>query len=255
MSEAKPAPRYSVDLPDRVLVTGAAGAIGSAIVARLAADGVEVIATDIARRPAGSRAAAWVEADLASARERAALVAGIADLGGLVHAAGVIDGADWTKVDEAEFDRIFALNVKAPFFLCRGLLPVLRPGAAVVMVGSIASLRASPNAPFYAASKAALRNLRASLSAALASSPVRVNVLAPGLIDTPLTDRLNTRLALASGKSEATVAAERAAAVPAGRAGSVEEVAESCAFLLSTGASYLSGSTIFAAGGVLAGIT
>jgi NAD(P)-dependent dehydrogenase (short-subunit alcohol dehydrogenase family) len=82
---------------------------------------------------------------------------------------------------------------------------------------------------------------------------VRVNVLAPGLIDTQLTNSLNDRLAVQNTRSILEIAAERAAQVPLGRAGAPEEVAHACAFLLSREASYVAGSTLFATGGVLAG--
>jgi NAD(P)-dependent dehydrogenase (short-subunit alcohol dehydrogenase family) len=156
-------------------------------------------------------------------------------------------------VEEEAADRLFALNVKAPYFLVRELIPGLSENAAVVLLGSIASLRGSPHTPFYAASKAALRNIAASLATPLAARGVRVNVLAPGLIDTPLTDGLNDRLAAQSARSISEIAAERAAQIPLGRAGTPEEVADACAFLLSREASYVAGSTLFATGGVLAG--
>ena len=84
---------------------------------------------------------------------------------------------------------------------------------------------------------------------------IRVNVVAPGLIDTPLTDTLNVALAEKRGLSVAAVAAERAAAIPLGRAGTADEVADTCLYLLSRQSAYMTGSTLFSTGGVLAGLT
>ena len=260
-------PQEVLDLPTRVLVTGAAGGIGAALVRRLVLAGVAVIGSDLGERPGsagrlatdGHVAQQWVRADLSLRAGRAALVeaitaAGGAPIGGFIHVAGILDPADWDNIDEAQVEHLFAVNVHAPFFLARALLPVFAPEASVVLMGSIAALRASPRTPFYAASKAALRNLGASLALALQPHGVRVNVVAPGLIDTPLTDRLNRRLAGERGLTVAQIEAERAQPIPAGRAGTVDEVVSACLFLLSRQASYCTGTTVHVTGGAMAGV-
>lgn len=262
-------PQEALDLPGRVLVTGAAGGIGAALVDRLLRAGVQVIATDLATPsafagavPAGAAGGhadcAWISADLATSTGRQALVdqvlrAGGQAIGGLVHVAGLLDPVDWDQITEGQVERMFALNLQAPFFLTRGLLPALAPEASVVLMGSIAAVRASPKTPFYAASKAALRNLGASLAVILQPRGMRVNIVAPGLIDTPLTDALNLRLAQERGQSVQQVAAERAQAIPAGRAGTPDEVVSACMFFLSRQASYCTGTTLHPTGGVWAG--
>lgn len=259
-------PQEALDLPARVLVTGAAGAIGAALVQRLVRAGTVVIATDLGDAPGGApdgdRAQHWVRADLGDRAGREAVVDAVraacdgpaqAPLGGFVHVAGILDAAEWDAIEEAEVERLFAVNLQAPFFLTRALRPAFAADASVVLLGSIAALRASPKTPFYAASKAALRNLGASLAMALQPQGVRVNVVAPGLIDTPLTDGLNERLARERGVTVAQIAAERAQAIPAGRAGTVDEVASACCFLLSRQASYCTGLTLHPTGGVMAG--
>jgi len=248
----------SMTLPDVVLVTGAAGGIGACLVRRLIEAGVEVIATDLQVDAAGSSdSARWVGADLSLAKGRDAVVAAAAlgrrKIGGVVQVAGIIDQTDWDAISEEEIDRILSLNLKAPFLLVRALLPLLEAEASIVLLGSIAGSRASPKTPFYAASKAALRNLGASMAVALLPRGARVNVVAPGLIDTPLTHGLNQRLAREREVTLAQVAAERAAQIPAGRPGSTDEVAAACLFLLSRESSYCNGSTIHPAGGVMAG--
>ena len=259
-------PQEALDLPARVLVTGAAGGIGAALVRRLARAGTEVIATDLGDPPqatagehAGPGAQQWIRADLGQRTGREHLIAaltgpGCAPLGGFIHVAGILDPAEWETIDEAQAERVFALNLHAPFFLARALLPVFTADAAVVLMGSVSGLRASPKTPFYAASKAALRNLGASMALALQPRGIRVNMVAPGLIDTPLTDALNQRLAREREVPVEQIVAERALPIPAGRAGTVDEVVSACLFLLSRQASYCTGTTIHATGGVMAGI-
>jgi 3-oxoacyl-[acyl-carrier protein] reductase len=261
-------PQDALDLPERVLVTGAAGGIGAAVVERLLRAGVQVIATDLVAAhqagqtaqgaPAGRGACQWISADLATAAGRQSLLdqvlhAGAHSLGGLVHVAGMLDPVDWDQVTEAQVERLLALNLLAPFFLTRGLLPVLAADASVVLMGSVSALRASPKTPFYSASKAALRNLGASLAMIVQPRGMRVNVVAPGLIDTPLTDALNLRLAHERGLAVGQVAAERAQAIPAGRPGTADEVASACLFFLSRQSAYCTGTTLHPTGGVWAG--
>ena len=252
-------PRSSLRLPSRVLVTGAAGGIGQALVRQLADGSVAVVGTDRCDRPHDTAANHWVRADLASADGRSGLVVAVGalqgpPLGGFVHVAGILDPADWEQIDEAQMAQVFAVNLAAPFFLTRALLPCMAPDASVVLIGSVSALRASPKTPFYSASKAALRNLAASMALALQPRGIRVNVVAPGLIDTPLTDGLNQQLALARGVPVATIETERAQPIPAGRAGTTDEVASCCLFLLSAESAYCNGMTMHPTGGVMAGV-
>ncbi|MCZ8097605.1 MAG: SDR family NAD(P)-dependent oxidoreductase [Burkholderiales bacterium] len=250
-------PAASIPLPHTVLVTGAAGGIGSAIVTALALAGVRVTATDRSSPGpalAGLANVAWLQADMTSAADRARIVGAAGPrVEGVVHAAGLIDGAPWDAMEEEAIQRILSVNVVSPALLLRDLGPALADGGAVVLVGSIAARRASPNALFYAASKAALHSVGASLAVALAGRGIRVNVLAPGLIDTPLTDQLNDRLAREAGRPPDEVARARAQGIPAGRLGSPDDIAALCLQLLSGASGYVSGATLFATGGVLAG--
>lgn len=248
-------PNVALDLPERVLVSGAAGGIGGAVASSLRAAACAVVGTD--RGPAPSSwQGEWIGADLADPASYAALAAGIdGTLDGVVLAAGILDAAEWDRIEPEAAMKLLTVNLVAPFFLLRALLPSLTQGASVVVVGSVAGLRGSPATPFYAASKAGLRNLSASLALLLQPRRIRVNVVAPGLIDTPLTDSLNASLAAMRGVPVETIVAERAAPIPFGRAGTAEEVADSCLYLLSGQSGYVTGSTLFSTGGVLAGVT
>lgn len=248
-------PAWTLDLPTRVLVSGAAGGIGGAVARRLVAAGSAVLGTDRGAAP-GGWSGPWIAADLTDATSYAEIAetAG-GSFGGVVLAAGILDGADWDAIAPEAALNLLNVNLVAPYFLLRALLPLLAPDSSVVVVGSIAGLRGSPATPFYAASKAGLRNLAASLALLLQARRIRVNVVAPGLIDTPLTDALNVTLAQKRNLSVEAIAAERAVAIPLGRAGTADEVADSCLYLLSRQSAYMTGSTLFSAGGVLAGIT
>ncbi|QQR38421.1 SDR family NAD(P)-dependent oxidoreductase [Devosia rhizoryzae] len=246
---------FTLDLPRSVLVSGAAGGIGGALVDKLVASGSEVIGTDRHPAPPHWRGQHWLTADIGSKSGRDAIVARLNHpIGGLVFAAGILDTADWQTIDEDAAAELLAVNLTAPLFLTRALLPLLA-GASIVIVGSIAGLRGSPATPLYAASKAGLRNLAASMALLLQPNDIRVNVVAPGLIDTPLTAGLNAELAQRRNISIAAIEAERAAPIPLGRAGTSQEVADACLYLLSRQSGYVTGSTLFATGGVLAGIT
>lgn len=243
-----------LNLPHRILVTGAAGGIGSAIVRKLSDGGVAAIGTDRIAAPPDLPNARWIEADVSLQQEREKIAAGCGGkIGGLVHTAGILDAADWLTVTEDDAMRLLSVNLAAPFFLTRTLLPHFEEDASIVLLGSLAGMRASPQTPFYAASKAGLRNVAASLALLLQPRRIRVNVVAPGLIDTPLTDGLNRELAVRRGATVRQIETERAAAIPLGRAGTADDVADACLFLLSRQAAYVTGSTLSATGGALAG--
>ena len=249
-------PAAVLNLPERVLISGAAGGIGGALASKLSEAGADVIGTDLRATPGQWNGVDWIEADISTEAGRSAIVAGAGEgIGGVVFAAGILDPANWEQIDDAAAAHLFSVNVLAPFFLTRALLPALSGDSSVVILGSIAGERGSPATPIYAASKAGLRNLAASLALLLQPGGIRVNVVAPGLIDTPLTSALNRELAAGRSLSIAQIEAERTAAIPLGRAGTPAEVADACLYLLSRQSAYLTGSTIFPAGGVLAGIT
>ena len=104
--------------------------------------------------------------------------------------AGVAKLAPFEAVEEEMWDVSFNTNVKGPYFLIKALLPRLNPGAAIVLNGSINAHIGMPNTSVYAASKAALISLAKTLSSELLSRGIRVNVVSPGPVTTPLLDRL-----------------------------------------------------------------
>lgn len=245
----------TLDIAQRVLISGASGGIGGTLVHRLVEAGSHVIGTDRHGAAPSWNGRQWLTADIGGKLGRDAIVDGIdTDLDGVVFAAGILDAADWQSINEDAAANLLAINLTAPLFLTRALLPRLAKDCSIVIIGSIAGMRGSPATPLYAASKAGLRNLAASMALILQPHGIRVNVVAPGLIDTPLTADLNAELAQRRNTSIEVIEAERAAPIPLGRAGTTDEVAEACLYLLSRQSAYVTGSTLFATGGVLAGM-
>ncbi len=174
-----------------IVVTGAFGTLGRAVVAELIDRGLTVVAVDLAPVPAGLPPAAEAiggvdlgDAD-AVARRYAALAGTHGAITGLVNIAG---GFVWEPLaggSIASFDRMYATNLRSAACSCAAALPHLAPGAAIVNVGAAAALAPGAGMAPYAASKAGVRALTESLAEELRGIPVRVNAILPTILDTP----------------------------------------------------------------------
>ena len=154
--------------------------------------------------------------------------------------------APFRAVTEEHVDRLFNINVRGLFFTVQKALPLLSDGASVILNASVVAQVGLPNTSVYSATKAAVRSLGRTLAAELSPRGIRVNVVSPGLIETPLVGK--------RGLSPDEVDAFGAQVVqqtPLGRPGKAEEIAATVAFLASDEASYFTGADLVADGGMI----
>lgn len=142
------------------------------------------------------------------------------------------------EVTEAQFDRIFGLNVRGTLFTVQKALPLLHDNASIILNGSIASIKGYPAFGLYSASKAAVRSFARTWLLELKERRIRVNILSPGTIDTPLLDPLG-----AGAKEFLT------SQIPRGEMGRPEEIASVALFLASSDSSFVNGVELFVDGG------
>ena len=237
------------------LVTGAASGFGKAIAETYAREGAKVAVVDInaaaakeVARAIGNNAVAIAcdvsrKADVDAAAAETVSAFGAIDI--LVNNAGAAHrNRPMLEVDEAEFDRVFAVNVKSIFLFAHAVIPVFRrQGHGVIInIGSTAGIRPRPGLAWYNASKGAVNLLSKAMAVELAPDKIRVCALAPVAGETAL---LPTFL----GSDDPAVRAKFVASVPLGRLSVPQDVANAALFLASAEAEFLTGVVLEVDGG------
>jgi 3alpha(or 20beta)-hydroxysteroid dehydrogenase len=230
----------------RYVVTGAASGIGAATVTVLADAGAHVLAADLAwdaAEPSHDRVER-IELDVSDARgwsdlaDRLGAGGGALGVDGLVNAAGITRRARLHDVTPDDFQQAFAVNAVGPALGIQALAPRMADGGSIVNVGSAAGAMAHYGIA-YGASKWALRGITKTAAMELGPRGIRVNLVSPGFIETPMTD--------SAPDSFRRVNLE---ATPLGRTGHADEVAAVIVHLLSSDASFVTGAEIAVDGGL-----
>jgi glucose 1-dehydrogenase len=246
----------------RILVTGAASGIGRATCLRLARDArargdkAQIAVVDVESAPGLATlveelgkldaVALPLQADMGSvdgpARVVGDAVTRFGGLDGLVSNAGVNRPGLLVEYSVEDWERLFAVNVRATWLLAKASHPALKASrGAIVAVGSMSGTHAHANLGAYGPSKAAVIMLVRVLAQELGRDGIRVNALSPGMVRTGMT---------AAAYADLQVAAERDALVPLGRVATPEDMADVIAFLLGPDARYINGHDLVADGGV-----
>jgi NAD(P)-dependent dehydrogenase (short-subunit alcohol dehydrogenase family) len=240
------------DFQGRVaVVTGAASGIGLACCHELLRRGAVVVGADV-NAPDFSTPSyhhlqcdVAVEADVVKLFERVMAIHGRVDA--LINSAGILEPLHRT-VDQtvADWDRVMSVNARGTFLCCReaGRTLLAQRGGAIVNIGSVGGLLGMPASNAYGPSKAAVAHMTRSLACEWARFGIRVNCVAPGFVDAPMSAELF------SGDANALAGALKR--VPMGRLGTAEEVAQVALFLCSPLASYVTGTVVPVDGGWLA---
>ena len=233
----------------KALVTGAAGGIGQAIVRALTDAGAAIAATDIQLE--GIPCDVAILGDLTDSAHCDALPAKTREaLGGLdivINNAGIIRRGVITDSTDDDYVQSMAVNVEAPFRICRAAIPILAAngGGAIVNVSSCWGVRPGPNHPLYCMSKAALASMTQCLGHDHAHQGIRVNAVCPNEVNTPM---------LRSGFSARGIDPEKAIddlnqSVPLGHIAQPEEIADVVLFLVSDQSRYMCGALVEVNGG------
>ncbi len=232
------------------VVTGGSAGIGFSTAKRFAAEGARVFITgrrqaeldkavkDIGPAAIGVRADASDLADIDRLYATVKKEAGHIDV--LVVNAGFYEFGTFGEITEEHFDRTFGTNVRGVLFAVQKSLPLLKPSASVIMIGSIASMKGMPSFSVYDATKAAVRSFARGWIVDLKGKGIRVNVLSPGHTDTP---GLSSLLSAQQKRGIATT-------IPLERMGTGDDMAKAAVFLASDDSSYITGIELFVDGGV-----
>lgn len=237
------------------VVTGGNSGIGLASAKAFVAEGAEVVVSgrrqdvvDAAVAEIGAGATGFV-GDVASLADHDRLVADVAARHGRIDIymanAGINMTNPFGSVTEAEFDAQFGINVRGLFFGVQKALPLISDGGSIILTGSIASTRVLDGHNVYAGTKAAIRAFARNWAVDLKGRKIRVNVLSPGPVETPILGKMGI-----TPEQFVEVEAAIAAQIPLGRLGQPEELAAAALFLASADSGFVTGIELCVDGGM-----
>ena len=239
-----------------VVITGGNSGMGLATAKSFLAEGAHVIITgrsqgnlDEATKVLGSDKLTTILSDISNLAGIEKLVEVVKKTGKKVDTlflnAGVGKFAPIEHTSEEAFDAMFNTNVKGLYFTLQKMLPYLSEGASVVLNSSVVATGAMANASAYAATKAAVNSIGRIAATELAAKNIRVNIVSPGPIDTPILDKGGFTEAEKEGMKAMLISA-----VPLGRMGTSEEVAKAVVYLSSPEAAFITGAELLVDGGI-----
>jgi len=242
-----------IDLQDKlIVVTGGGQGIGLGISQVLLHAGARPLI--VQRSPLAAELASqpveWIEADLALADSYAAIAKAISRshdrVDGLINNAGFMFEKTLEQMQLEDWNRMLAVNLTAPAFLSRALLPLMRAagGGSIVNIGSIEGLAANPHHAAYCASKGGVHALTKAMAVDLGSDNIRVNAIAPGWIRSDLSDDY-----INAQKDPQTAWEGLYKMHPAGRVGEPQDVGRLAAYLASDASSFITGQVMVIDGG------
>lgn len=238
-----------------VLITGAARGIGKAIALKFAAEGANIAFTDLVIDENGKATEAEITAlgvkakgyasnaaDFAQTEDVVKLVKeefGSVDI--LVNNAGITKDGLMLRMSEAQWDAVIAVNLKSAFNFIHACIPVMmrQRGGSIINMASVVGVHGNAGQANYAASKAGLIALAKSVGQEMGPKGIRANAIAPGFIDTAMTQQLSDK-----------VREEWVSKIPLRRGGTVDDIANCAVFLASDMSSYISGQVIQVDGGM-----
>ena len=242
------------------LVTGGARGIGRAICEAFAREGAHVAVADLALGDVQETAAATeglaIEMDVT---DLASIKAGVAQvearLGGidiLVNNAGIFNMAPIEEITPEDYRRQYDVNVGGTIFTSQAVVPGMKArgkGGAIINFSSQAGRRGEPNIIIYCSTKAAVISVTQSMAIELAPHNIRVNAIAPGVVDTPMWETVDALFAKYENRAIGEKKEKVGRAVPLGHMGHPDEIADPCVFLASDEARYITAQTLNVDGG------
>lgn len=237
------------------VITGGASGIGLATAEAFAAEGAQVVITGRGRQALGEAVArigggaVGIAGDVADPAHHEFVAEEIVRRFGqfdiYMANAGVNTITPSADVSEAEYDAQFGVNARGVFFGVQRLAPLLRDGGSIILTGSLASEKVLAGHAVYAGAKAALGAFARSWALEFSPRRIRVNVLSPGPTQTPILDKLGL-----GAEARATLDQAMAQAIPLGRMGRPEEMAQAALFLASDACAFITGVNLRVDGGM-----